>query len=316
MEDSLARSCLFARFDSRCFTSRARPWHGAGSTIVARTIVCGLVLIFALSIHSQTISDPVPAANPARPTVSTPATLTPEGYPQFETGSLGATTSPEFGTRIGINQVTKLTVLPRLEFFFQTEPYVHSSNSAGEDKQIHPREVWLGAQAMLLPADGVLPTISVSYVRRLYESPAPELDLGTNRQSGTLLLSNDVGGFHYDANFIVTEQTDGGVRRAQHAQTLSISHPLKKFTISGELWHFSQPFLKSNAVGNLWAVSYPLRRNLVDRWRVRPWSYQHLHTLGNLHRFYLSTSEATLGEMRLLVPRGHAKRLPRIGCRL
>jgi hypothetical protein len=77
------------------------------------------------------------------------------------------------------------------------------------------------------------------------------------------LLSNDVGGFHYDANFIVTEETEGGVRRAQLAQTLSISHPIKKFTISGEIWHFTQPYFRSNAVGNLWAVSYSLRPNLV-----------------------------------------------------
>ena len=112
---------------------------------------------------------------------------------QFDTGSLGATTSPEFGTRIGINQVTKLTVLPRLEFIVLTEPYIHSSNSMGGDKEIHPGEVFLGAQAVVLPGDGVQPTISVSYIRRLYESPAPELDIGTNRQSGTILLSNEHG---------------------------------------------------------------------------------------------------------------------------
>src|SRR5580698_11175167 len=145
----------------------------------------------------------------------------------------------------------------------QTEPYVHSSNSSGGDKQIHPGEVWLGAQFVVLPADGARPTISVSYVRRLYESPAPELDMGTNRQSGTLLLSNDVAGFHYDVNFIVPEQTENGTRRAQDAQTLSMSHAIRKFTISGEIWHFTQPYLKSNAVGNLWAISYALRRNLV-----------------------------------------------------
>ena len=91
---------------------------------------------------AQIIPDSVPEANPARPTVSTPATLTPVGYVQFETGSLGATTSPEFDTRFGINQVTKLTVLPRLEFFIQTEPYVHSS--LGSDKEIHPGEVFAG----------------------------------------------------------------------------------------------------------------------------------------------------------------------------
>ena len=36
-----------------------------------------------------------PAANAARPTVSTPATLTPVGYFQFETGFLAAWHSPE-----------------------------------------------------------------------------------------------------------------------------------------------------------------------------------------------------------------------------
>ena len=44
---------------------------------------------------------------------------------------------------------------------------------------------------------------------------------------------------------------------------MSISHSLGKFTISGEVWHFSQPFEKGNTVGNLWAVSYSLRKNLV-----------------------------------------------------
>jgi len=228
-----------------------------------KLIGCWGLFVFALAGPAQTVTDPVPEANPARPTVSTPATLTPMGYLQFETGSLGATTSPEFGTRIGVNQVTKLTVFPRLELFIQTEPYVHSSNGKGGDKQIHPGEVFVGAQVILMPADGARPTVAVSYVRRLYESPAPELDLGTFRQSGTLLVSNNVRGFHYDANFVVTEETQNGVRRAQLAQTLSISHSLKRFTISGEIWHFTQPYFNSNAVGNLWALSYPLRRNLA-----------------------------------------------------
>jgi hypothetical protein len=162
---------------------------------------CVGLLIVALSTPAQTITDPGQVANPARPTVSTPATLTPLGYLQFETGGLGAVTSPEFGTRIGMNQVTKLTVLPRLQLFIQTEPYVHSSNRKGEDKEIHPGEVFVGAQAMLVPADGARPALAVSYVRRLYESPAPELDLGTFRQSGTILLSDDLAGFRFDANF-------------------------------------------------------------------------------------------------------------------
>src|SRR5579862_793867 len=222
---------------------------------------CGGLLILAVPIAAQSTADPVPDANPARPTVSTPATLTPVGYFQFETGSLGAAVSPEFDTRTGINQVTKLTVLPWLQFSVQTEPYIYSG--PGRASGIHPGEVFIGTQVVLVPADKTRPTIAVSYTRRLYESPAPELDLGTFRQSGAILVSNDVAGFHYDTNFIVTEETQGGVRRAQLGQTLSISHSLKKFTISGELWHFTQPYLRSNAVGNLWAISYPLRRNLV-----------------------------------------------------
>src|ERR1700678_2642158 len=146
------------------------------------------IVIFALPVSAQSVTDP--EANPARPTVSTPATLTPVGYLQFETGSLGAVDSPEFGTRVGVNQVTKLTVLPQLEFFVQTEPYVHST--LGRDEEVHPGEVFLGAQAVLVPGDEMRPTVAVSYVRRLYESPTPELDLGTFRQSGTVLLSNDI----------------------------------------------------------------------------------------------------------------------------
>ena len=222
---------------------------------------CLLLVLPCISAAQPASSDT--DANPARPTVSTPATLTPVGYVQFESGILGATTSPEFGARIGINQVTKLTVLPRLEFLVLTEPYVHSSDPKGRDKQIHPGEVFVGAQGVVLPGAGARPTVSVSYIRRLYESPAPELDLGTFRQSGTLLLSNDMAGFHFDVNFIVTEETEFGVRRAQHAQTISISHPLKKFTVSAEAWHFTQPYLAANAVGTLWALSYPVRRNLV-----------------------------------------------------
>src|SRR6204780_703377 len=111
-----------------------------------KTPVCGGLILFALSLGAQTIPDPPPEANPARPTVSTPATLTPVGYLQFETGSLGATTSPEFGARVGINQVTKLAVLPRLEFFVQTEPYVHSTDSRGEDNKTRPGDGFLGLQ--------------------------------------------------------------------------------------------------------------------------------------------------------------------------
>jgi hypothetical protein len=130
-------------------------------------------------------------------------------------------------------------------------------------KENHFGEIFAGLQAVLVPGKGKTPTISLSYFRRLYASPAPEIDIGTFQQNGIVLISDDLWGFHFDGNAIISEQTGAKVRRIQYGQTLSISHPLSKFTISGEIWHFSQPFLNSNATGNLWALAYAVRNNLV-----------------------------------------------------
>lgn len=217
--------------------------------------------VFSPSSPAQSRTSTIPDANPARPTVSTPATLTPVGYLQFENGVLIAKTSPEFSTRLGINQVTKLTVHRRLELILQIEPVVRSLSASRTS--LHEGEVFAGAQLVLLSGRGKRPTVSASYIRRLHASVAPEIDIGTFEQSGLILVSGDLLGFHFDANGIVTQQREDRVRRAQFGQTLSISHPLGKFTISGEIWRFSQPFLQSNAVGTLGAVSYPIRKNLV-----------------------------------------------------
>jgi hypothetical protein len=194
--------------------------------------------------------------------VSNPATLTPVGYLQFETGILGATNSLEFSTRYEFNEVVKLAVSRRLEFIESSEPAVHytvnglAANGAAE--------VFLGAQAVLFPGEGAKPTLSASYSRRVYDGGAPELDIGSPLNSSVFYASADVKGFHYDANAVFNEVLEGSVRRLQFGQTLSISHPLGKgFALSGEIWRFSQPFQHGNAIGNLWAVSYTARKNLV-----------------------------------------------------
>jgi hypothetical protein len=230
------------------------------SKIVALQLIL-LTCITRISAQVAAETQTVPQANPGRPTVSTPATLTPIGYLQFETGLLGAVDSTEFDTRLGINEVIKLTVAPRLEFILQAEPFVHSRLS--DDRESHAGDLFAGVQGVLLPGKGKRATISLSYFRHLHASPAPDVDIGSFRQNGTLLISDDLWGFHFDGNAIIAEQTEAKVRRIQYGQTLSISHPWRKFTISGEIWHFSQPFINSNAVGNLWAVAYPLRNNLV-----------------------------------------------------
>jgi hypothetical protein len=120
--------------------------------------------------------DDEPEANPARPTVSNPATLTPVGYLQFETGTLGATNSPEFSTRYEFNEVVKLTVSRRLEFMESSEPAVHYTVNGLPANGM--AEVFLGAQIVLFPGEGAKPTLSASYSRRVYDGGAPELDIG------------------------------------------------------------------------------------------------------------------------------------------
>jgi hypothetical protein len=204
---------------------------------------------FAQHGFAQSATNSAPDANPGRPTVSTPATLTPVGYLQFENGTLFAEHSVEFSQRFGTSQVTKLTVYPSLELFLQSEPLAISNSEA--KTAIHEGEVFAGAQGILFYGSNSRPTVSVSYIRRVHVSAAPELDIGTFQQSGLILLSDDVLGFHVDANGIVAEQTQGAVRRAQFGQTFAASHALGHFTISAEIWHFSQPFVRGNAVGNL-----------------------------------------------------------------
>jgi len=203
-----------------------------------------------------------PEANPGRPTVSNPATLTPVGYLQFETGTLGATSSPEFSTYYEFNEVIKLAVSRRIEFIESSAPVAHST--VGGISANGVGDVFLGAEVVLLPGEGSKPTLSASYSRRVYGGTTPDLDVGSPLNSSIFYASADVKGFHYDANAIFNEVLEGSVRRLQFGQTLSISHPLVKgFGLSGEIWRFTQPFLHGNAIGNLWAASYTARKILV-----------------------------------------------------
>ncbi len=236
--------------------------------ILHAAIIGAFLLSAALSAQDRPAPNPAssaqpdaPEANPGRPTVSTPATLTPVGYLQFETGILAAWHSPEFSSQTGFGEVTKFSALPRLELLAATNPFAHSDtqprNGAGD--------TLLGVQGVVHPGQGVRPTLALSYFGRVYSGDAPNLDVGSTQNSVLFLASADVWGFHYDTNYIFNEAvSDQGARRAQFGQTLSVSHPLSgKFGLSGEIWHFTQPFLRGDAVGNLWAVNYNARKNLV-----------------------------------------------------
>ena len=156
-----------------------------------------LLLMFCVFVRPSTAQlgqgqTDEPAANPARPTVSNPATLTPVGYLQFETGVLGATDSPEFSTRSEWNEVIKLAVSRRLEFVESSEPLVHY-NAEGITAN-GTAEVFLGAGGALAPL--------------LSDSAAVAEQRTGCRPARQVLAFRDVHGVHW----IRTE--DGGVMRA------------------------------------------------------------------------------------------------------
>ena len=201
-------------------------------------------------------------ANPGRPTVSTPATLTPVGYLQFESGVLGAEVSGEFANRTSIQEVVKLTVTQRFELLLQTEPLVLAD--VGPAGTSGAGDVSLGLQAIVLRGNEHRPTLSASYFHQLYSSPVPDLDIGSSREQALILLSFDWRKFHVDINGIVGEQVEDRIHRAQFGQTFSVSHPAyRSLGLTAEIWHFTQPLLKSNAAGFLFAPTYALKRNLV-----------------------------------------------------
>jgi hypothetical protein len=242
-----------------------------------------------------------PQANPGRPTVTNPATLPPVGYLQFEQGYLGSLNSPETASQYGANLVAKTAVHPRVMLELQTQPFAESGEVNAQGSGRGSGDVLLGAQAVLYlapsaPAETAKtpqashraltrPTVSVAYLGRVHAGTTPDIDQGGYANGVLLLVSGDIGKFHYDSNYLVNEQTesessprtgaDVTLRRAQFGQTLSVNHPLNgpNLQVSVEVYHFSQPLVHATAQGGyvagadlldgLFALSYTLRPNCV-----------------------------------------------------
>jgi hypothetical protein len=221
-----------------------------------------VVLGVALVATAQQTTEVSSSANPGRPSVSTPASLTPVGYLQFQVGYLGATDSPEFFSQSSINAVVNFSVTSRVELLVSAQPYAYSHVEGQWANE--PGGVSLGIQGVIHHGEAAKPTIAVSYFHQIYGGKAPDLDIGSSTNNLLILASGDLKGFHYDTNLFFNEVVKNPIRRAQFGQSLSISHPIgKKFGVTGEIWHFSQPFLQSNAVGTLWALNYNVKKNLV-----------------------------------------------------
>jgi len=258
---------------------------------MCRTPVC-LLILASLNAHAQwgQKPDPIPAANPARPTVSVPAVLPPTGYLQFEQGFNRAVTSPS-GTsaQSAVNQATKIALTSRVLVELLSTPFTYNTvftSAAGNVpastiKTANAGDLDLGAQLVLLKSTGPRPTIDVGYIHRLRAGTAANLDAGDFNKSATIFLSGDLPhGFHYDSDYQFNEQrsADNGtsvsyspahpVRRLQLVQTLSVSHPIFPKSASGrlsldvELEHYTQPLVTSTSHNHTFPG--PTRANAVD----------------------------------------------------
>jgi hypothetical protein len=227
--------------------------------------------------------------------VTNPATLPPVGYLQLEQGYLGSVDSSETASQYGVNLVAKTAVQSRLMLEVQTQPFAESREVGEDSYSGGSGDVLLGVQTVLyLPPSTpaktphhaiAMPTVALAYLGRVHAGTTPDTDQGGYANSVLLLVSGDIGNFHYDSNYLLNEQTatenslmtgtQVTLRRAQFAQTLSVSHPLgnANLQLALELYHFTQPMVhataagelvpRANAVDGLFALSYSVRPNIV-----------------------------------------------------
>src|SRR5438128_10116788 len=65
----------------------------------------------------------------------------------------------------------------RLELLLESEPLAISQSE--DQTAVHEGEVFAGVQSVLFSGTASRPTVSVSYIRRVHVSVAPELDIGS-----------------------------------------------------------------------------------------------------------------------------------------
>ena len=261
--------------------------------------LCSLILVLligALAVAQETHDDAStppsahpPVANPARPTVSNPATLTPVGYVQFETGILAAWQSPDLVSQTSINEVIKYTASRWLELEVAAEPYAHS-HAEGQPTNA-PGDVDLGFQAVVHQGEGANPTVALSYFGRVYSGAAPDLDIASFSNSAFLLVSADVKGFHYDTNYIFNEVVDGSrAPRCLWADAFGLAFSFGQVRLIGRNLALHAA-VSARQCGRK-SVGGELQREEYSgaRLRLRPRTDQHIHPVGSLRRVHLSAA--------------------------
>jgi hypothetical protein len=227
-----------------------------------RLAAWAILLLSCLSASAQEQFDHgVPIADPARPTVTNPAHIPPVGYVQFEQGAFVGAGTSDVDTQFSMQQSTKLALTHHVMVQVESQPWVHTqSHGFGQDDT---GDLLAGLQVVLSDlkeGHDVRPTVAVAYTRRVRSGTSPDLDVAGLSQGGALLASGNLFGLHYDTNFLFN-QVSGGV---QFGQTLAVSGDVSKnWSLSGEIWHFTQPDTGGDAVGTLWNGAYSVRPYLI-----------------------------------------------------
>ena len=126
---------------------------------------------------AQSAAEEEPEANPGRPTVSTPATITPVEYLQFEPDFCLRFSRRSFSSRYSLTEAIKLAVAPRLEFLVLAEPIAHFTADRMTANRV--ADIFVGRKYVLHHGEGTNPTLAVSYFHRVYDGGAPEFDFGS-----------------------------------------------------------------------------------------------------------------------------------------
>lgn len=204
-------------------------------------------------------------ANPNRPTVADPADITQIGVVETEFG--WSRTWQQHGLHeTDIGNLLKYAMLCDLEIRW---------NSTVLTRQSTPRmseygfgDNLLGAQWRIVHQRRSVPTIAISYAAKIpTASPVKGLGTGKTDHLFKVLLSRDLGGFHFDFN--TAYMLAGRLRSDGHDHnfllTLSGAHKLRgPLGITGEIYGFSRLNRDlPSYTSNLWALTFAATPRLV-----------------------------------------------------
>lgn len=203
-------------------------------------------------------------ANPNRPTVSNPASVTQYGVLELEYGW------DRFWPDVGVQQTSaagllKFGLLCDLELRWNTTSFLSQHDPTGTYTTFGDN--WLGTEIRLHRQTKRLPTLAVSYSAKI-PSASTEADLGSGEidHSFTLGISESVLHFNFDFNFthfLIGKRPSGFDQNQQLA--LAFAHPVwRGLQFDGEF--YGNTTLNATTPGyasSLWALTYTITPRLV-----------------------------------------------------